>query len=175
MCVFVHPCVCVHIFCIFLYLCQSLHLSCPYICSVSCSVSIWSGLAVLSKLSRTTAHAHVGTQTHTCTHTCICTHTTYMLLSLYFTPQGPLTIVSPLSSLFCFCAKVCVCVCVFMCVFDGKHSDQTVLNKLPELITERGGREDERGMERKEKGYRGRNEVTQWYKIGTGMCVFDPD
>jgi len=40
-------------------------------------------------------------------------------------------------------------------VFDGKHSDQTVLNKLPALITERRGRADERGIERKEKGERG--------------------
>ncbi len=30
-------------------------------------------------------------------------------------------------------------------MFDGKHSDQTALNKLPELITERG--EEERMRE----------------------------
>lgn len=61
--------------------------------------------------------------------------------SLNFGPQGPLTIVSPLSSLFC--------VCVRACVFDGKHSDQTVLNRLPELITE--GEEEER-MREERKG-----------------------
>lgn len=35
-------------------------------------------------------------------------------------------------------------------MFDGKHSDQTVLNKLPELITERGEEESMR-----EEGKRG--------------------
>lgn len=64
-----------------------------------------------------------------------------MLLSLHFAPQGPLTIVSPLSSLFRFCVNVYARECVCECVFDGKHSDQTALNKLPELITE-GGEEE---------------------------------
>lgn len=39
---------------------------------------------------------------------------------------------------------------VCVCVFDGKHSDQTVLNKLPELITERG--EEERMREEGKRG-----------------------
>ena len=39
-------------------------------------------------------------------------------------------------------------------MFDGKHSDQTVLNKLPELITE--GAEEERMREGGRKGGKGR-------------------
>lgn len=38
-----------------------------------------------------------------------------------------------------------------MCVCDGKHSDQTVLNKLPELITERAEEERMREGERGRK------------------------
>lgn len=36
-------------------------------------------------------------------------------------------------------------------MFDGKHSDQTVLNKLPKLITDRRGSE-ESGMREEMRG-----------------------
>lgn len=45
-------------------------------------------------------------------------------------------------------------------MFDGKHSDQTGLNKLPELITERGEEERMREEGKRGKGRREGEEVT---------------
>lgn len=62
-------------------------------------------------------------------------------------------------------------------MFDGKHSDQTVLNKLPEQITERGEekrmREEQRGRKKMERGVRERGGYN--LKKSMGMCVFDLD
>lgn len=54
-------------------------------------------------------------------------------------------------------------------MFDGKHSDQTVLNKLPELITE--GAEEER-MREEGRGERG-EVVTNWKKNTGNVCFLN--
>lgn len=77
-----------------------------------------------------------------------------------FNPQEQLTVVSLLSSLFRKEPTVFFLFVFFLVVFvkvcDGKHSDQTVLNNLPGLITV----ERERGVDRgrKKRGWGGVSE-----------------